>query len=137
MTICLFLLPNPFRLQHLPSLPLDAHDLARDLNLSLRTAQRICEGKRLLKDSELVYLQVLHFGLIPDAIFLRHGWHFKNGMLLSHKHDLDIDVSDASAYCLLRNNHYLLLGELERAKQRIKELEQLLHPPKPCKILFF
>jgi hypothetical protein len=66
----LFLLPNPYRLQHFPSYPLDAGDLMRDLNVSMRTANRICEGTRPLKPSELVYLQILHFGFIPDKGFI-------------------------------------------------------------------
>lgn len=119
----LFMLPNPYRLQHFPSYPLDAGDLVRDLNVSTRTANRICEGTRPLKPSELVYLQILHFGFIPDKGFIRGKWFFRDGFLLSHSHNLQIDMNDANAYAILRNNYYLLHGELIQAKERITELE--------------
>ena len=38
-----YCLPNPFRVQLCLSLPLDANDLANNLNISYRSALRICQ----------------------------------------------------------------------------------------------
>lgn len=100
-----------------------AETLANHLELSKRTALRICQDLRPIKKHELIYLQVMIFGLIPDPLFMRHKWFFKNGVLLSHNHKLEIDISDTTAFALLRQNDYLLIAELREAKERIRELE--------------
>lgn len=95
---CFFLLPHPFRIQAFPSLPLDAHDLARDLDISLRTASRIVDKKRKLKKHELIYLQMIHFGYVPEESFIRGKWFIRKGVLISYNHNLQIDINDANAY---------------------------------------
>lgn len=114
-------LPDPFRLT--PYYPLDSQSLAKHLECSQRTAIRICQDLRQLKKHELIYLQTVFYGLIPDPEFMRGKWFFREGLLLSHNHDLTIDMRDTTTYAVLRHNHYLLLAELTLAKDRIKELE--------------
>lgn len=116
-----FKLANPFGYSRY--YPMHAETLANHLELSKRTALRICQDLRPIKKHELIYLQVMIFGLIPDPLFVRHKWFFKNGVLLSHNHRLEIDISDTSAFALLRQNDYLLIAELREAKERIRELE--------------
>ena len=116
-----FKLANPFG--YTRYYPMHAETLANHLELSKRTALRICQDLRPIKKHELIYLQVMIFGLIPDPLFVRHKWFFKNGVLLSHNHKLEIDISDTTAFALLRQNDYLLIAELREAKERIRELE--------------
>ena len=136
-----FKLPDPFKLT--PYYPLAADTLAEHLDISHKTALRICQDQRSIKRHELIYLQIMIFGMIPDKTFMRFKWFFRDGMLLSHTNDLQIDMADTSVYALLRHNHHLQLGELrgqlKEARLKIQELEKALHPDpvEPTNIIKF
>ena len=130
-----YCLPNPFRVQHCLSLPLDANDLANNLNISYRSALRICQNERPLKDSELIYLQVIHFGLIPDKAFIKAKFFVSQGSLRCHRvSNYELSTGELMEYSLLRMQVLTLRDELKTAKETIKTLQG---EPKPTNIIQF
>lgn len=134
MNMPLFKLPDPYR--NLAHLPIDAQTLSEQLDISRKTAQRICTGQRRLKKSELRLLQVINFGLIPDRHFLRYRLSFRNGFLICHDSGLELAAGELAALYLWKQKHLSLIDELKRARARIAELEELLNP-KPTNIVHF
>lgn len=136
-----FKLPDPFRLT--PYYPITANELVEMLAVSHKTALRICQGERMLKTHELVYLQMMFFGLIPDPKFLRHKYFFRDGVLLSYNNNDEIDISDAAAYAIVKQTYYAIKAEYAQAREKIKELETVIEsyknplPPKPSNIIQF
>jgi hypothetical protein len=138
----LYLLPSPFRMQYAPSLPLSADDIAANLNMSYPTALRICQNKRPLKPFELIYLQIVHFGMIPDKAFIKSKFFVYDGKLRCHNvSNYELSTGELYQYTQLRVQ-VLRLNDvvadtkerLLHAEERIKELEE---PPKPTNIIRF
>lgn len=129
---------DPFRNIHY--LPLSAHKLSEQLEVSYRTAVRICNGQKKLKKLEREYLQIINFGLIPDPAFLRYRLAFRDGELISHDApNLDLSAGKLAHLYVWQAEHLRLLEQLKAAMERIKELELLLNPlpPEPTNIIKF
>lgn len=123
-----FKLPDPFGM--MPFYPLDTGTMAALLSISERTAQRICQGASKLRHGELVYLQVMVFGLIPDQAFFRLKVFTRGGWLYSHLlPDLEISAGGLAELNLQQQVYSSLLGDLAAARARIVDLEQQLNPP--------
>ena len=123
-----FKLPDPFGM--MPFYPLDPGTLAALLSVSERTAQRICMGSSRLRHGELVYLQVMVFGLIPDQAFLRLKLFTRGGVLYSHLlPDLEISAGSLAELSIQQQQFSGLLGDLAAARARIADLERQLNPP--------
>ena len=123
----LYILPDPYR--RLPGLPIDALTLSEQLDISRKTALRICTGHRRLKKCEVRLLQVLNFGLIPDPDFLRYRLSFYAGALYCHESGLTINAGELATLYIWKTQHQRLIDDLARAQARITELENLLTPP--------
>lgn len=123
-------LVDPFRNIHY--LPMSADKLSEQLDLSMRTAIRICTGEKQLKKSEVRYLQVLNFGLIPDSAFLRSKLYFYRGHIYCHDvKNFEMAAGQLGALYLWQTQYLRMEDQLKDAKARIVELELLLYPPKP------
>jgi hypothetical protein len=119
-------LPDPFG----PAwYPLDAVTLAEMLDISPKTGQRICQGVKALRPCELVYLQVMVFGLIPDPAFERLGMFFQGGVLYSRQlPGVALSPGSLAEWQAQRQAFYGLMTDLEMARVRIAELEGVLNP---------
>lgn len=116
-------------------LPLDANDISQALELSYRTALRICQGKRKLKKSELLLLQVIKFGLIPDKAFMKGGFFVRDGKLITTKIDgYELSTGELFEYSLLKSRILILQSDLALAHAKIKELTS---EPEPTNIINF
>lgn len=120
-------LPDPFGARWYP---LDSLTLAELLDVSPRTARRICQNPARLRVSEIGWLQVQIFGLIPDPAFMRLGMFFQGGRLYSRRMpDVDFCPGDLAAWVIQRQAFSGVVGDLAAARARIEELERLLNPP--------
>ena len=135
-------LKSPFN--HIPYYPLDSLKMASMLDMSHKTAIRICQNLRPLKPHELTYLQVIIFGLIPDGDFIKHRMFFYNGALCSHSlKNFELTPAEASSFVIMHNYYISALESSIQAKDRIKELEILIDsyknptPPEPTNIIHF
>lgn len=127
---------NPFRTT--PYLPLGADAISKGLDLSYSTALRVCKGEKQLKKSEVLLLQIIHFGLIPDKDFIRYKLSFRDGCL--HSHDapnMNLSAGKMAHLYLFETQYLRLEEELREAKALIKELEKALDPPEPTNIIQF
>lgn len=124
-------LPDPFR--RMRWFPLDAVTLADLLDVSRRTAVRICQRKTPLRRCEVIYLQSVVFGLIPDAAFHRARMFVRGGMLYSADYPgLEFSPGALAAWQWERQHYADVRHDLAAARQRITELENLLNPPAPA-----
>lgn len=121
-------LPDPFGM--MPFYPLDTGTMSALLSISERTAQRICMGASKLRHGELIYLQVMVFGLIPDPAFVRLKLFTRGGWLYSHLlPDLEISPGGLAELSVQQSAFSGLLGDLADARARIVDLERQLNPP--------
>lgn len=124
-------LPDPFS----PGrwFPLDSQTMADLLDVSDRTARRYCEHPARLRRSQLAWLQVCIFGLIPDPAFVRLGVFFQGGRLYSRQlPGVNLGPGDLAAWEIERQAASMIRGDLTAARRRIDELERLLNPdPSP------
>lgn len=126
----LYKLPCPFGLT--PYYPLDTGTLAALLQVSERTAQRMCQGLSPIRHGELVYLQVMVFGLIPDPAFVRLKMFVRGGVLYSHQlPGVEMTPGAVAEWQIQRQAYHGLLDDLAAARARIAELERQLNPPEP------
>lgn len=125
-------LPDPFRNLHY--LPIDAVTLAEQLEISYKTALKICKGERALKKSDLTWLQILNFGLIPDKQFQRFRLAFSDGQLICHSTSTAINAGELASLQALKLQMLRLEDELNRTKARIAELEE---PEQPTNVIRF
>jgi hypothetical protein len=133
--VWLYKLPDPFRYIHY--MPLDSNEISIALGVSKRTAQRICCGEKELSKSELLNLQFIHFGYIPDPIMARLGFHVKKGVIYCYKSPgFSLEAGQIVAYSLLSTHYISAAAELERVKQRLRDLENP-KPPEPTNIIQF
>jgi hypothetical protein len=130
-------LKSPFN--HTPYHPLDSLTMAKMLDMSHKTAIRICQNLRPLKPHELTYLQIMIFGLIPDKAFIREKMFFYNGALRCHRlKNFELTPSEASSFADMRIYYISALESSIQAKDRIKELEAIIEGKKPnAKIIQF
>ncbi|MBH1971741.1 hypothetical protein FK216_09780 [Moraxellaceae bacterium AER2_44_116] len=129
-------LPDPFG--KIAYLPLSASELAEMLEISPKTALRICHDQRQLKAHELIYLQMKMFGYIPDPQFYRYRVYFCDGKLLCHDIPNFEMSSGELAHLYVWKTHYLQTKDiLAAAKIRVQELEELITPPKPSNLIDF
>lgn len=129
-------LMNPFCT--IPYIPLSADVLSQNLDLSYSTALRVCKGEKHLKQSEVLLLQIIHFGLIPDKDFIRYKLSFRDGCL--HSHDapnMNLSAGKMAHLYLFETQYVRLQEELREAKALIKKLEKALEPPEPTNIIKF
>lgn len=132
--VWLYALPDPYG--NLPYFPLDAVTLAGHLDVSYRTALRICSGQRRLSRAHLVYLQVMVFGYIPDPELMRGRWYFRDGAFLSHRlPGHEFPASEILESALLRYEYRRTAAELDDARRRIEELTA--PPVAPSNVLAF
>lgn len=109
--------------------PLDAVTLAEMLDVSVKTAQRICQGSKALRPCEVVYLQVMVYGLIPDPAFERLGMFFQGGVLYSRRlPGVALSPGDLAEWQAQRAAFYGLMADLESARRRVADLESILYP---------
>lgn len=128
-----FKLPNPFNTT--PYLPISGQQLAEMLQISTKTAVRICQSERQLKEHELVYLQMKMFGYIPDPDFLRYRVSFRKGHLYSHNvPNFEMSAGQVANLYLWKTQYLRMEDAIKAAKERIKELEA---PAKPTNIIDF
>lgn len=128
-----YALPDPYR--QLPYLPLDAMTLAEHLDMSYRTALRVCQGQRRLSRAHVVYLQVMLFGYIPDAELERGRWFFRDGAFRSHRiPGHEFAGADILESALLRLEYRRTSAALEDARRRIDELTA---PPVASNVVSF
>lgn len=126
----LYKLPDPFGMT--PYYPLDTGTLADLLQVSERTAQRMCTGDSPIRHWELIYLQVMIFGLIPDPAFLRLKFFTRSGVLYSHLlPGVEMTPGAVAEWQIQRQAYHGLLDDLTAARLRIGELERQLNPPEP------
>lgn len=119
-----YTLPDPYG--NLPYFPLDAVTLAGHLDLSYRTALRICSGQRRLSRAYMVYLQVIIFGYIPDPELFRGRWFFRDGAFLSHGlPGHEFPASEVMESALMRAEYLRTAAALDEARRRIEELTAL------------
>ena len=101
-------LKSPFN--HIPYYPLDSLSMANMLDMSHKTAIRICQNLRPLKSHELTYLQVMIFGLIPDKQFVKQKMFFYDGKLRCHSlKNFELAPSEASSFVLMNNYYFFHL----------------------------
>lgn len=123
-------LPDPFRRGHW--FPLDAVTLADMLDISPRTAIRICQRRTVLRRCEVVYLQSVVFGLIPDAVFFQFRMFVRGGRLYSADYPgVEMAPGELAAWQMERQHYADVRHDLAAARRRIAELETLLNPPAP------
>lgn len=128
----LYKLPDPFGMS--PWYPLDTATLADLLKVSERTAQRMCQGLSPIRHGELVYLQVMVFGLIPDPAFVRLKMFVRGGVLYSHQlPGVEMTPGAVAEWQIQRQAYHGLLDDLAAARARIVDLERQLQPPEPVK----
>lgn len=118
-----FKLPDPFN--RTPYYPLTSKQMAELLDISDRTALRVCKSESKLSKAELVFLQMHIFGYIPDPDLLRYGVSFRKGYLYSH----DVPEFEMSAgefaHLYLWKEQYLHYEQMfNEAQQRVKAIEQ-------------
>lgn len=131
----LFLLPSPFRMRYLPSLPLTANDIADNLDISYQSALRICKNEKPLKAHEMTLLQVIHFGMIPDKAFIKSKIFVHNGKLKCHHlPNYELSTGELLGFVALRMKVLSLTDALAIANEKIKELQG---EPKPTNIIKF
>lgn len=130
-------LVSPFN--NTPYYPLDSLTMAKLLDMSHKTAIRICQNLRPLKPHELTYLQIMIFGLIPDKDFIKQKMFFYNGALRSHNlKKLELSAAQVSEFSIMRTYYISALESSIQAKDRIKELEAIIEGRKPnAKIIQF
>ncbi len=127
-------LEDPYR--QLPYYPIDAHGLAEHLEISYRTALRICHGERKLSRAHVVYLQVVIFGYIPDKDLHRGRWYFRDGCLRTHRApNYELSGGEMLEMFLLRLEHLRTAAALDEARALIRELTA--PPPPPANVLAF
>lgn len=126
----LYKLPDPFNMS--PWYPLDTGTLSDLLHVSERTAQRMCQGLSPIRHGELVYLQVMIFGLIPDPAFVRLKFFTRGGVLYSHQlPGVEMTPGAVAEWQIQRQAYGGLLDDLAAARARIVDLERRLNPPEP------
>lgn len=129
-------LPNPYR--NTQYLPIDTKQLAQLLDISERTALRICKGESKLSKAELVFLQIHFFGYIPDPLFSRHKIYIYEGQLKSlNNDDFAVNAGELTEFALLGGHYRVISQEYEAAKKRIAELECPPKPQAPSNIIDF
>lgn len=112
--------------------PLDAVTLAEMLDVSLKTAQRICQGLKALRPCEVAYLQVMVYGLIPDSAFERMKMFIRGGVLYSRLlPGVELTPGAVAEWQVQRQVFYSMRDDLAAARARIVDLERLLNPPEP------
>ena len=120
-------LPDPFSAARW--FPLDAPTLAELLDVSARTAQRYCQQPDKLRRSQVAWLQVSIFGLIPDPAFVRLGVFFQGGRLYSRRlPGVALSPGDLAAWEMERQALGVIRSDLAAAMRRIRELEDRLDP---------
>jgi len=129
-------LPDPFH--KIPYFPLSTQELAEMLDISQRTAARICQDNRPLKNHELVYLQMKIFGYIPDPQFDRYKVCFRDGHLYCHDvPNVEMSAGELGSLYIWKTHYLQMKDTLETAKTRVHELEELSKPPKLSNIIDF
>ncbi len=129
----LYKLADPYR--QIAYLPIDAATMADNLGISYRSALRVCTGQRKLKTGELLALQVIHFGLIPDKSFLKSGFYFRDGKLQTTKlANYELTTGQLFEYSLLKSQVIILQSELALANEKLKALSE---PEKPSNVVNF
>lgn len=120
-------LPDPFC--YMPYYPLDTKSISEILQVSQRTAVRICTGERELTHSELLNLQFKIFGYINDPVFSRAGFYIRSGILLCHKADnYELPAGELLEFALLADYYRNAVVELAQVKKRLADIE---NPPAP------
>lgn len=123
-------LPDPFRRGCW--FPVDAVTLAELLDVSRRTAIRICQRRTRLRRCEIIYLQSVVFGLVPDAAFFQFRLFVRGGRLYSVDYPgLEMAPGELAAWQTERQHYADVRHDLADARRRIAELETLLNPPVP------
>ncbi|MDO8414639.1 MAG: hypothetical protein Q7S87_00355 [Agitococcus sp.] len=126
-------LPDPFH--KTTYFPLSNQELAEMLDISPKTAVRICQDERPLKIHELVYLQMKIFGYIPDKDFGRYKVFFRDGHLYCHNvPNFEMSAGELGNLYIWKTHFLQTKDALEAAKARVKELEA---PPKPSNLIDF
>lgn len=120
----IFRLPDPYR--QMPWLPIDATTLSNSLGISYRSALRVCKGEKSLPPQQLTYLQILHFGYIPDPEFLRGRWFIRSGQLISHRlSGHAFDAGELMELAVLLPQYRRMMADMEAARGRLAESEAL------------
>ena len=118
----LFKLPDPVR--QMPWLPLDARTLADNLGISTAVALRICKGEKTLAPQMIQFLQMIHFGFIPDPDFYRGRWCIRHGELHSHRlPGRSFGPGDLTELALLLPEYRRMLDDLQTARQKLADAE--------------
>lgn len=100
-----FKLPDP--LSSMAYYPLDSKSISDYLHVSQRTALRICKGESTLSHGELVYLQVMVLGYIPDARFSKLRFFVRDGKLVTHTSpSFSLSAGEIIEFALLRNYYH-------------------------------
>lgn len=131
-------LPDPFRRMHW--FPVDAVTLSELLDISPRTAVRICQRQTRLRPCEITYLQVMVFGLVPDPMFYQFRMFIRAGRLYCADYPgIELAPGELAAWQTERRHYADVRHELDDARRRIAELERLLHPepPRPSNVIRF
>lgn len=131
----LYKLACPFN--SLPYYPVDSKTMADILQISQRTALRVCKGERALSLSELLLLQFKIFGYIDDKSFSRAGFYIVNGVMFCHKApNYELGAGEILEFALLASYYKNAVLELSETKKRLAEFENP-KPPEPTNIINF
>ena len=94
----------------------------------------MCQGLSPGRHGELVYLQVMVFGLVPDPDFVRLKFFTRGGVLYSHwLPGVELAPGAVAEWQVQRQAYYGLLNDLAAARARVVDLERQLQPPEPVK----
>ncbi len=131
----LYKLQCPFNT--LPYVPIDSTTMAEILQISQRTALRICKGERDLSHAELHLLQFKVFGCIDDQQFKRAKFYIKSGVLYCHQvPSYELGAGEILEFSLLVGYYKNAVLELAETKKRLADFENPT-PPKPTNIIKF